>query len=209
MGLPGPATDTTTGMTAIRYPECAQFSTATVALFDRYIKWLWGQVWGRVSSSPTIYHVMDLDFDFRGFIAEKTKEGMDTKSAFEEAYTDVELMRDSFTGQVSADINTPESKQMSAPGLLEACPGLRAGAGKRPNPAMGEDADDGPPAPHIEPRPNKKTQAEKKKDRDAKQQAERARNAIPGGSRLRFSSSLRYERAPPTRSPTASLEKAE
>ena len=113
----------------LKFPVKPQLRTADIAVVTRYQEWLFGEnVWGmaqtdhegRPISTPSLRHVMHYDEKIRKKMSTLMNEGMDFQSALTAAQKHEETRTVHFISPVSRDINTPECRACSAPGLREA-----------------------------------------------------------------------------------------
>ena len=164
----------TTRMVAMRHPEKGVLKTSSVALFDGYVRFLFGKrVWGLVSkkngtpfSCPSLQHVLDYDLALREKIADLMNAGLDIAQAYDFAMNPDkrttpqgmifdELRQTAFLAQVAADSGSAECRALSAPGLRGSSSSNVTDSTKRP-----------PPTPNAE-----DPQRRQKKSRHERQQA--------------------------------------
>ena len=94
----------------LRAPSRRVLQTVSMALFDRYTKWLFGpRVWGlatrdasgRALSTPTLQHVITFDAAIRKAVVKLLNDGVDYATALERAKLDPMLLQVSFLSHIA------------------------------------------------------------------------------------------------------------
>ena len=112
----------------LKYPSKEVLRTATIKLFDDYVKWLFGKhVWGNATlghdgkpiATPSIDHVLVYDNAVRARVIDNMNSGMDIRSAFGEATAHEPTRQVHFYGVIQCDTRP---RTVTAPGLAASLP---------------------------------------------------------------------------------------
>ena len=123
----------------LKHPMEIQLRTANVEVMVQCQEWFFGEnCWGMAQldqnekpiGTPSMSHVLHYDHMIQRKMADLMNEGHDFLTALNAAKADGEIRAVHFISPVSRDINTPECRACSAPGLREAYGGTSSSASR-------------------------------------------------------------------------------